>query len=81
MAIDILKTFDIIELMENHLEKIRPVWRNPSEYREFGYAKATFVKCKNLWKIYWLPSDLKWYPYEPAGSKELAGISAYGRER
>lgn len=91
MAIDLLKTVDIIEVMENHIEKIRPpenirkqldigykienqsvilteirpVWRNPSEYREYGYAKATYVKSKNCWKIFWMRANLKWYPYDP----------------
>lgn len=92
MAIDILKTVDIIETMENYLEKvrppqnirkqldigykiedqgvilseIRPIWSKPSEYAEYGYAKASFIKSKNVWKIYWMRANSKWYSYEPA---------------
>lgn len=91
MAIDILKTVDIIEIMENYLEKIRPpesirkqldlsykiedqsviltevrpIWNQPGEYVEYGYAKTTFVKNKNIWKIFWLQANLKWFAYEP----------------
>lgn len=43
----------------------RPVWNNPSESQEINIAKATFVKAKKTWKMYWLRKDLKWYTYEP----------------
>ncbi len=91
MAIDILETVDIIETMENHLEKIRPpenirkqldigykienqsiilfeirpVWNNPGVFAEYAFAKTSFIKSKNLWKIYWMRANLKWYSYEP----------------
>ena len=91
MAIDILKTVDIIEIMENYLEEvrppeemrnqldigykiedqsvvlveIRPIWNNPSEIREYSYAKASFIKSKNVWRIFWMRASLKWQSYEP----------------
>ncbi|RCR70726.1 DUF3024 domain-containing protein [Larkinella punicea] len=91
MPMDILTTVDIIEIMENYIEKvrppenirkqldlsyriedqsvilteIRPIWNNPSESAEYSYAKATFIKSKNVWKIFWLRANLKWYSYEP----------------
>ncbi|MDB5201342.1 MAG: hypothetical protein JWQ27_751 [Ferruginibacter sp.] len=91
MALDLFKTVDIIELMENHLEKIRPpeairpkldlgyiienqsimlteirpVFRSPSQYAEYPYAKATWVKSTGKWKVYWMRGNLKWYPYDP----------------
>lgn len=91
MAIDIMKTVDIIELMENYLEKTRPpenmrhqidigyqienqsvilfearpFWNNPAQIMQEPYAKATYVKSKNAWKIYWMRSDSNWYGYEP----------------
>lgn len=92
MAIDILQTVDIIEIMENYLEyarppeeirkqldigyriedqsvllvEMRPIWNNPSEIREYAYAKATFNKSKNVWKIFWMPGNLKWLSYQGA---------------
>ena len=90
MAIDILKTVNIIEIMENYIEKvrppedirkeldigykikgqsvvlveIRPIWNNPSEIREYGYAKATFIKSKNAWKIFWMQTTQKWQGFD-----------------
>lgn len=46
--------------------EIRPQWDNPSIIREHPFAKATFVRTQNLWKVFWKRSDLKWHAYEPA---------------
>lgn len=46
--------------------EIRPEWRNPSQKIEIPVAKATFVKTKNTWKIFWQRADLKWHGYQPA---------------
>ena len=43
--------------------EIRPAWNNPSEKMETPVAKATFVKSKGIWKVYWMRADLKWYAY------------------
>lgn len=45
--------------------EIRPRWLKPSEKMESPVAKATFVKSKNYWKVFWHRSNLKWYPYPP----------------
>ena len=45
--------------------EIRAVWNNPEEKMEQPVAKATYVKRQNLWKVYWMKSDLKWHKYEP----------------
>ncbi|MES2702343.1 MAG: DUF3024 domain-containing protein [Bacteroidota bacterium] len=47
------------------LTEIRPVWEKPGEYREYDYAKTTFVKTLGTWKIYWKRGDLKWHVYDP----------------
>jgi len=91
MALDISKSVDIIETMENYitkvrprpeirhqldigyeiqdqsviLQEIRPAWRKPTEIQRIGFAKATFVKSKNIWKVYWQRADLKWHSYDP----------------
>jgi hypothetical protein len=46
--------------------EIREVWNRPGEKMESPIAKATFVKKKKSWKIYWQRADLKWHRYDPA---------------
>lgn len=94
MALDITKSVEIIEVMENYISRVRP----PQEIRHQvdlgyeietqsvilneikpalndsnkiltnGYAKATFVHQKNIWKIYWKRADNTWHLYEPSPS-------------
>jgi hypothetical protein len=47
------------------LFEIRPRWNNPSETIEGAIAKATYIKTKRIWKIYWQRQDLKWHGYQP----------------
>jgi hypothetical protein len=47
------------------LNEIRPSWNNPKEIMTIAYAKATFVKNKNVWKIFWKRTDNKWHTYMP----------------
>ncbi len=54
-----------IKKVEKAVFEIRPVWNNPSEFKEYPFAKASFVKSKGIWKIYWLRQNLKWNSYEP----------------
>lgn len=51
--------------------EIRPQWDNPSIIREHPFAKATYVRTQNLWKVFWNRSDLKWHGYEPASTVKL----------
>ena len=44
---------------------IRPNWRNPNEINELPFAKTTYVKKSNSWKIFWMRQDLKWHRYAP----------------
>ena len=92
MALDITKSVEIIEIMENYISKIRPPqeirpkldigyetekqsiilneirpsWHDPNTIMANGYAKATFVNAKNIWKIYWKRADNKWHSYKPS---------------
>jgi len=54
-----------IEKYSIFIFEIRPIWRKPDEKTEIPIAKATFVKAKNIWKIYWQRADLKWHKYDP----------------
>jgi len=44
---------------------VRPLWNNPSKTVESMIAKATYVKNKKIWKLYWQRADMKWHGYEP----------------
>lgn len=48
------------------LNEIRPNWRDPSKIESRGYAKATFIKSKAIWRIYWKRADNKWHLYKPS---------------
>jgi len=37
---------------------------------EHAVAKATYIKSRRIWKIYWMRADLKWHRYDP-----LAAVS------
>ncbi|GAB4168215.1 MAG: hypothetical protein Kow0020_01480 [Wenzhouxiangellaceae bacterium] len=45
--------------------ELRPRWRHPEEKVEHPVAKATYVKTRRIWKVYWQRADLKWHQYSP----------------
>lgn len=55
-----------IEGYSVELFEIRPQWNDPTVIRQHPFAKATYVKSKDLWKLYWMRADLKWHAYLPA---------------
>jgi hypothetical protein len=72
---DIRHKVDVSYKIENQsiiIFEIIPRWDKPDEKIESPVAKCTFVKTKNIWKIFWLRANLKWYLYEPkSGVKSL----------
>lgn len=62
---------DITYEIENQsiiLQEIRPMFQNPARKTAFGYAKTTYVKTGDKWKIYWMRGNLKWTLYSPKPS-------------
>ena len=56
--------------------EIRPAWRGkPGEKRGSPVAKATFVRNRGVWRVFWMRRDLKWHGYEPA--PEVASIEDF----
>ena len=46
--------------------EIRPTWRElANEKRESPVAKATYVRSRGVWRVFWQRRDLKWHSYEP----------------
>jgi hypothetical protein len=46
--------------------EIRPQWDNPQVIQHHPCAKATYLKSRDIWKLYWMKADLKWHAYAPA---------------
>ena len=91
MTLDISKSLEIIETMENYMSVLRPEpelrqkidysyeiidqsiilnennpdYDNPEVWLIYGYAKATYIKKKDVWKIFWKRADDKWHAYTP----------------
>lgn len=46
--------------------EIRPRWDGPpDEKHESPVAKATYVRTRGVWRVFWQRRDLKWHSYEP----------------
>lgn len=46
--------------------EIRQAWRGPpGEKHESPVAKATYVRARRIWRVFWQRRDLKWHSYEP----------------
>ena len=45
--------------------EIRPRWDDPTKTIDGPVAKATYVKSKKIWKLFWMRADLKWHSYKP----------------
>ena len=56
--------------------EIRQVWDGPpGEKMELPVAKATFVRTRGVWRIFWMRRDLKWHGYEPV--PEVESVEAF----
>ena len=67
-AVHVRDQFEIAYRISGHsveISEVRPYWRDQSKKVEKPVAKATFVRAKNHWKIFWMRRDLKWHRYEP----------------
>ena len=65
---DLRKQLDLgfrLEGQRLELFEIRPVWNDPSRYMESPVAKATLVKTRKIWRVFWHRADGKWHGYPP----------------
>jgi hypothetical protein len=65
---EIRKKLDLgykIEGQSVFIFEIRPQWNDPNIIHEHPFAKATFVKTINKWKVFWIRANMKWYTYTP----------------
>ena len=47
------------------LFELRLDWRTRKTMHECSFARATYVRIRNLWRVYWMRRDLKWHRYPP----------------
>jgi hypothetical protein len=45
--------------------EIRPNNSDPAVKQESKIAKATFVRTKGRWRVFWMRQDQSWQSYEP----------------
>ena len=45
--------------------EIRPQFSAPEVKQETSIAKATFVRTKGRWHVFWMRQDQRWQSYEP----------------
>jgi Protein of unknown function (DUF3024) len=55
--------------------EVRPDWQDKTTRTEVPIAKATFVRTRNHWKVFWMRRDLKWHGYEP--NPEVQSLEAF----
>lgn len=43
---------------------VRPLWNDATREVEEPVAKATFVRSRGRWRVYWQRADQRWHPYD-----------------
>ena len=65
MALTELETRRVAKALDELVSRKRP----PAHLRDQRpFAKATWIRTQNVWKIYWQRADLKWHSYEPVAT-------------
>lgn len=66
--IELRKDLDLFFTIEEYsvvVYEIRSSFQDKDKKIEIPMAKATYIKSRDIWKIYWQRADLKWHSYEP----------------
>src|SRR5512135_900097 len=62
---DQLRTVFVVEEHDVTVYEERPRLNNPREWTTSGIAKFKYIRRQNVWALYWMGQNLKWYPYGP----------------
>jgi hypothetical protein len=57
------------------LFEIRPDWQDATRKIETPVARATFVRNRNVWRVFWMRRDLKWHGYQP--NPQVVSLEAF----
>lgn len=52
---------------------IRPKWKQPEEKTKIPVAKVTWLRNRQVWKVYWQRADMKWHKYDPLPKAKKLG--------
>jgi hypothetical protein len=63
-----------IEKQNVIIYEVRPAWNNPEKHTRNPFAKLTYVKSRNIWKLYWKRASGKWERYEPKDSNKVLEV-------
>lgn len=55
--------------------EVRPGWQDPTTKMEHPIAKATYVRTRKYWRVFWMRRDLQWHGYEPHA--EVTTLAAF----
>ncbi len=61
------------------LYEVRPAWDAPGTVLETPFAKITYVRTRDSWKLFWRRSNGAWKAYEPAEFPSLEDTLAVVR--
>ena len=61
MALAEIEQARVRRAMDAFMQQRRP----PDEKHESPIGKATFVRARAVWRVFWQRRDLKWHSYEP----------------
>lgn len=48
--------------------EVRPARLQPDKTIENPVAKATFVRTRGIWRVFWMRADLEWHRYDPSAT-------------
>ena len=60
----------LLEDQSLFLLEIRPKWNEPEVKTEVAFAKLSYVKKNQLWKLYWMRQNMKWSPIDENGTNK-----------
>lgn len=64
-----------IEGQSVELFTVRPAFRDPEKKIEAAFAKATYVRTHDVWRVFWMRRNREWEGYEPA--REVDSFDAF----
>lgn len=62
------------------LRELRPAWDNPANVTRRSFARATYVRTCDEWRVYWVRGSGKWHVYDPPSAPSVQAFFDLIRE-